>query len=79
METTTREPPRTIDVTGLPEDAVRAVESLVNSLREPGNADLTKAPYDEWVAAFRAWTESHKPSTDAVDWSRESIYAGRGE
>jgi hypothetical protein len=34
---------------------------------------------DDWIAAFRAWTSSHKRLAHEADDSRESIYAGRGE
>jgi len=66
-------------VTGLPDEAVRAVESLVTSLRERAIASLPHTSYEEWSKAFREWVESHKPVSNPVDWSRESIYAGRGE
>ena len=34
---------------------------------------------EEWIHAIREWAASHQPSTTSADWSRESIYAGRGE
>ena len=72
---------QTIDVTGLPEEAVRAVESLVTLLRDRMPPAGGPAPFpsrDEWVRAIRAWAASHPPRASA-DWGREGIYAGRGE
>ncbi len=81
MEHTEQPLPRTIDVTGLPEEAIRAVESLVGLLR--GRASLAPvSPFSsrqEWIQAIRAWAGSHEPQALGADWSRESIYAGRGE
>ena len=31
---------------------------------------------DEWLKAFEAWVDSHKPVNHFVDDSRESIYSG---
>jgi hypothetical protein len=72
---------RAIDVTGLPEEAIRAVELLVSHLKEQAAAEPTAAfsSYEEWAKAFRQWVESHKPQGTSADWNRESIYAGRGE
>jgi hypothetical protein len=75
----TAEPGQTIDLTGLPEHAVRAVESLVALLRQQANPSLIRAPYEEWSRAFHEWAEGHKPQCQPVDWNRESIYVGRGE
>ncbi len=67
-------------MTGLPEEAVRAVESLVATLRaKTRNLSLAYAPYEEWSRAFREWVESHPRWHSLADDSRESIYAGRGE
>jgi hypothetical protein len=79
-----REPTRSIDVTGLPEEAIRAVESLVSLLRGQQGATATAVPpafssREEWIKAIREWAESHKPQGTSADWSRESIYAGCGE
>jgi hypothetical protein len=80
VEHTTRQVTRAIDLSGLPEDAVRVVETLVSALRE----DATKQPAipgfdsrDEWVKAIREWAGSHIAKGSEADWSRESIYAGR--
>ena len=82
MEHTTRQAARSIDLTGLPEEAVRAMESLVSVLREhatrqPGTPAF--ASRDEWVKAIREWAGSHTPKGSEADWSRESIYADRDE
>jgi hypothetical protein len=71
-------PVRTTDVTGLPEDAVRAMESLVTLLRGqvPSPVFPSRA---EWIEAIREWASGHKSVTTSADWSRQSIYAGRGE
>jgi hypothetical protein len=80
MKPTTPEPKRAVDVTGLPEEAVRAVESLVANLRAQKENSLSAfASYEEWSKAFREWGDSHPPVSNPADWSRESIYAGRGE
>lgn len=34
---------------------------------------------EDWARAIREWAESHRPQETSADWSRESIYAGRGE
>jgi putative addiction module component (TIGR02574 family) len=80
MEATAQQPQRSIDVTGLPEGAVRAVESLVSLLRpRPGPGGPAASSPDEWAKAIRAWAESHELPGTSADWSRESIYTGRGE
>jgi len=71
---------RTVDVTGLPEDVIRALESFVATLRnKPTVQPLHSAPYDVWVKAFDEWVKSHPRRDTLADDSRESIYAGRGE
>jgi hypothetical protein len=82
MKHTEQHTTRTVDVTGLPEEAVRAVEALVSQLRgqtAPQGASLPFSSRQEWIQAIRAWAASHKPEGTSADWSRESIYAGRGE
>jgi hypothetical protein len=83
IEPTTQDQTRSIDVTGLPEEAVQALESLVSALRSqqpPRQGRIGSfASYEEWSKALREWVQSH-PKRDALaDDSRESIYAGRGE
>jgi hypothetical protein len=79
MEHPTRQVTRSIDLTGLPEGAVRVVETLVSALRE----DATKQPAipgfasrDEWVKAIREWAGSHIAKGSEADWSRESNLRG---
>jgi hypothetical protein len=71
---------RSIDVSGLPEEAVRALESLVSLLRgkPPSGLPSFSSP-EEWANAVREWAESHPNLGTSADYSRESIYGGRGE
>lgn len=75
--------PRTIDVTGLSEDAIATVEKLVGLLRQQGGPAQSPSPaytsYDEWSRALHAWAASHSHSAVVLDDSRESIYEGCGE
>jgi hypothetical protein len=81
MDPTMHQTARVIDVTGLPEDAVRAVELLVAQLR--GQQRPPTAPqgigsflsYEEWSKALREWAESHPKRPTLADDSRETIYA----
>jgi hypothetical protein len=71
-----------IDLTGLPAQAVEAVRSVVEAFRKQATTPSNVAPFssrEEWVKAVREWASSHKPEATEADWSRESIYAGRGE
>jgi hypothetical protein len=52
MERQSRQPNKAIDVSGLPEEAVRAVESVVSLLRR-GPESGAKAPADELLGLFR--------------------------
>jgi hypothetical protein len=82
-----REPTRSIDVTGLPEEAIRAVELLVSHLRGQAAARPPGAfsSYEEWAKEFHAWMQevaaraSRYSPGFVVDDSRETIYEGRGE
>jgi hypothetical protein len=71
---------RTIDVSGLSEEAVRAAELYVAQLREAEQLPAeprrfgSYATYEEWSKAFREWVDSHKPIDTPVDDSREAIY-----
>jgi hypothetical protein len=81
MEPTTQ-PQRSIDVTGLPDEAIRAVESLVSLLRRQPAATGGRAAFSSraaWSKALREWADSHQPVATPADWSRESIYTDRGE
>jgi hypothetical protein len=89
METTAPNTTRSIDVTGLPEEAIRTLETLINLLRSRAVPPDQEAPHlggtqrfssrEEWMAAIREWAESHPRTPSEADWSRESIYEGRGE
>ncbi len=74
---------RTIDLTGLPPEAVRVVESLVSMLRDTvakGTGDQSSTmPANDWAVRLQAWVDSHPKRDIDIDDSRESIYAGRGE
>jgi hypothetical protein len=72
---------REIDVTGLPEEAIRAVQSVVSLLRaQPGTeGSPVFASREEWAKAISEWAENHPRIDKPADDSRESIYAGRGE
>jgi hypothetical protein len=70
---------RCVDVTGLPDEAVKVVETLVTSLRQQASNGTSLTSYEDWSRELRAWSASHPQLTHSVDWSRESIYAGRGE
>ena len=77
MEHTPPSTTRSIDLTGLPEEAIRAIESLVFLLRQQAAAPSpthTFASREEWIQASRAWAASHTPQGSNADWSRESIY-----
>lgn len=76
--------PQTIDVTGLPPEAIRVVESLVGMLRKSppeeapqptsNNVPPSQLPYEEWAKWFRAWVDSHPKRDIVIDDDRESIY-----
>ena len=72
-----------IDVTGLPDEAVATVQHLVSELvkRSTPQSGLPAqfASREEWQRAVREWTSSHATAEALVDWSRESAYAGCGE
>jgi hypothetical protein len=69
--------PRLIDVTGLPEEGIRAVELLVSHLHGQQAAGVPAAfsSQQEWVKAVREWAESHPRRDTLADDSRETIYA----
>jgi predicted DNA-binding antitoxin AbrB/MazE fold protein len=51
----------------------------------PNNTDVQDfippqfATRDEWQHAIGSWAKSHARTGADADWSRENIYAGRGE
>jgi len=53
------------------------LEELIEQLLPASQASAMST--EEWIAAWRAWAESHPPLPYIADDSRESIYAGRGE
>ncbi len=73
---------RSIDVTGLSDEAVRAVETLVAQLKGQrpqarlGGTTQFSTP-EAWSQALYDWAASHKPLTAAADYSRESLYPDR--
>ncbi len=74
---------RSVDVTGLPDEAIAAVEQLVSVLKkqsaQEGGVPPEFASRDEWRRAIREWAASHADLNTSADWSRESAYAGREE
>ncbi len=74
---------RTVDVSGLTDEAVKAVEAYIAALRAVPTAVEQPAPRtetaEEWVARFTAWVDSHISRNPNMDDSRESIYDGCGE
>jgi len=80
MEAPRQQLKREIDVTGLPEEAIRAVQSVVSLLRgHLGTGGPAFSSREEWARAIKEWAESHPRIDKPADDSRESIYAGRGE
>jgi hypothetical protein len=83
MGTTIPATTRILDVSGLPEETVRAMELIVSQLREhpkpAASAVNPLAEYETWSREFHTWLASHKPLPSEADWSRESIYDDQGE
>lgn len=82
MEPMPQQVARSVDLTGLPEDAARVVESLVCVLREHATKRLALHGFtsrEECVKAIHQWAANHTPKGSEADWSRESIYADRDE
>jgi hypothetical protein len=53
---------------------------VVSALRsQPVNPRQQFISHAEWAKALREWAASHRRLDTKSDWSRESIYAGRGE
>jgi hypothetical protein len=73
MEHTERRLTRSIDVSGLPQEAVQVVEALVSLLRGqptlPGGA-ASSSSREEWIKAIREWASSHQPEAASADWGR---------
>jgi hypothetical protein len=68
---------QSIDVTGLPEEAVRAVELYVSLLRRQQAAGMPThfRSREEWAKAVREWAESHPKRDTLANDSRETIYS----
>jgi len=79
MEYQTPNDPRSIDVTDLPEEAIRAVQSHVAALRAQNHQSFAYKSHEEWSKAFHEWVNSHPVRATFADWSRESVYSDRGE
>lgn len=82
MGTTREQQQRSVDVTGLSEGAIRAVELLVAQLRgaSPAGVPGQFSSREQWARAVREWAESHPKRANLADDSREAIYAdGRNE
>ncbi len=73
--------PLSIDLVGLPSEAIRVVESLVSLLKAQSGLPESKARLssEEWVKNLEEWAASHPRLDRVLDDSRESIYAGCGE
>lgn len=70
---------RTVDVTGLSEDAIHAVQAHVAVLRTQSMPPRQQRSHQEWSKAFHEWVNSHPKRDSFADWSRDSIYTDRGE
>ena len=75
-----------IDLTGLPEKAIAAVRTFVESLRQQVvTQQPTPASPDDWQRQFDAYLREVAaraggyPEGFVLDDSRETIYEGRGE
>ena len=71
----------TLDLTGLPDEAVRAIESLVSLLKARSGrpSPTARLSPEEWSRSLLEWAASHPQRAGVLDDNRESIYAGRGE
>ena len=71
---------REIDVTGLPEEAIRALQSVISVLRgQVGAESPSFLSREEWAKAIKQWAEGHPRIDKPADDSRETVYGGRGE
>jgi hypothetical protein len=68
---------RGIDVTGLPEEAIQAVQSLIAVLGgQRGTGHPGFVSREKWAEATKEWADSHPEIDNPADDSRESSYAG---
>jgi hypothetical protein len=75
-----------VDLTGLPEQAVQAVRTIVEALREQAAAHPPTPPSPgDWQRRFDAYLREvaaragRYPEGFVLDDSRETIYEGQGE
>ena len=79
MEPATKQQ-RSVDLTGLSEEAIRVIEHLVSQLRDQQQAATPSVSYEEWQKRFDAWMKETQaragryPPAFVVDDSRETIY-----
>ncbi len=70
--------PQTLDVTGLPPEAVVHLRTLATDLswatNPPAGHDPMGDSAEDWVAQFQAFCDAQPWQQTAVDDSRESIY-----
>jgi hypothetical protein len=77
--------PQVIDVTGLPERAVEAVRTIVDTMRRQAAPQQPATSPEEWRKRFDDYLHEvavragRYPPGFVVDDSRETIYEGRGE
>ena len=78
------EPPRSLDLTGLPAPVADELRRLVAALRgtlaaPPGpRADAAAEPADRWAQRLQEWIDSHPFRVVSLDDDREGLYTGRG-
>ena len=68
---------RSVDVTGLPEVTIAAVEQIVSELKTRSAREsvvpLPFASREEWRKAIREWASGHSVGETSADWGRESV------
>jgi hypothetical protein len=78
-------PLRTIDVTGLSDNAVETIEAIVGVLQQNPASAPAQSSGEAWTARFEDWMRevaqraNRYPEGFTLDDSRESIYSGRDE
>ncbi len=76
---------RSIDVTGLPEQVVEAVRTIVEAMRQQEARPQPAPSPEEWKRRFDDYLHEvaaragRYPEGFVLDDSRETIYEGRGE
>jgi hypothetical protein len=80
-----RSPHERLDLTGLPAPVANELRKLVATLRDSlshvtsTSVAVPEESPDEWARRLHAWVDSHPARPIAINDSRESLYAGRGE